>query len=53
MRAGVYASPPIGLSKAALSAIDREDRSTLGSLAIGTLNAIADSFFDTARSTEE
>ena len=53
MRAGVYASPPIGLSKAALSAIDREDRSTLGSLAIGTLNAIADALGDTARSPHE
>ncbi len=42
IRANVYASPSISLSKAALSTIDREDRSTLGPLATGTLNAIAD-----------
>ena len=41
-RADVYAPPSITLGRAALSAIDREDRSTLGSLATNILNAIAD-----------
>lgn len=42
VKANVYAPPTISLGREALSAIDREDRSTLGSLATNILNALAD-----------